>query len=99
MTWERLRQQLPKTYSPQDVELVHRAYELAERAHGDQKRKSGEPYIIHPLAVAGILAELRLDAQTVAAALAPRRGRRHLHPRSPTWPRSSGPRWPAWSTA
>jgi RelA/SpoT family (p)ppGpp synthetase len=69
MTWDRLRQQLPKSYSPQDVELVRRAYELAERAHAEQKRKSGEPYIIHPLAVAGILAELRLDAQAVAAAL------------------------------
>ena len=69
MTWDRLRQQLQKSYSQQDVELVRRAYELAERAHADQKRKSGEPYIIHPLAVAGILAELRLDAQTVAAAL------------------------------
>jgi GTP diphosphokinase / guanosine-3',5'-bis(diphosphate) 3'-diphosphatase len=69
MTWERLRQQLPKTYSPQDVDLVCRAYELAARAHNDQKRVSGEPYIIHPLAVAGTLAELRLDAQTVAAAL------------------------------
>ena len=69
MTWDRLRQQLPKSYSAQDVELVRRAYELAEKAHADQKRKSGEPYIIHPLAVAGVLAELRLDAQTVAAAL------------------------------
>src|SRR5450759_629911 len=37
MTWDRLRQQLPKSYSPQDVELVRRAYELAERAHADQK--------------------------------------------------------------
>ena len=52
----------------QDVELVRRAYCLAERAHEGQKRVSGEPYIVHPLAVAGILAELRLDAQTVAAA-------------------------------
>jgi RelA/SpoT family (p)ppGpp synthetase len=69
MTWERLRQQLPKSYSPQDVELVGRAFALAERAHTDQKRVSGEPYIIHPLAVAGILADLRLDAKAVSAAL------------------------------
>ncbi|PKO21280.1 MAG: (p)ppGpp synthetase [Chloroflexi bacterium HGW-Chloroflexi-1] len=69
MTWESLLQQLPKGYLPQDVELVRRAYELAASAHGDQKRDSGEPYIVHPLAVASILAELRLDAKTIAAAL------------------------------
>ena len=69
MTWDRLRQQLPRSYSPQDVELVRRAYTLAESAHDGQKRVSGEPYIIHPLAVAGILADLRLDAQAVAASL------------------------------
>jgi RelA/SpoT family (p)ppGpp synthetase len=69
MTWDRLRQQLPKSYSAQDVDLVHRAFELADRAHADQKRVSGEPYIVHPLAVASILADLRLDAKAVAAAL------------------------------
>ena len=69
MTWDSLLSQLPKSYSQQDVALVRRAYELALSSHGEQKRNSGEPYIIHPLAVAGILAELRLDARTVAAAL------------------------------
>jgi GTP pyrophosphokinase len=69
MSWETLCQKLPKTYSPQEVELVRRAYQLAEEVHAGQERKSKEPYIVHPLAVAGILAELRLDAQTVAAAL------------------------------
>ena len=69
MSWDLLRQQLPKSFSPQDIDLVQRAYELAEEAHQDQKRESAEPYVVHPLAVAGILAELRLDAPTVAAAL------------------------------
>jgi GTP pyrophosphokinase len=69
VTWESLRQQLPKSYTGQEVEVVARAYALAEKAHGGQKRRSGEPYIIHPLAVASVLAELRLDYQTVAAAL------------------------------
>lgn len=69
MTWDRLVQQLPKSYAAQDIELVRRAYQVAEAAHLNQKRKSGDPYIMHPLAVAGILAELRLDSNTVAAAL------------------------------
>ncbi len=69
MSWDLLRQQLPKGYSAQDLELIRRAYELAETAHAGQFRKSGEQYIIHPLAVAQTLAELRLDARTVAAAL------------------------------
>lgn len=69
MTWDTLASQLPKSYTAQDVALVRRAFEIAQAAHGDQKRKSGEPYVVHPLAVAGILADLRLDAKTVAAAL------------------------------
>ncbi len=69
MSWETLREHLPKSYSPQDQALVHRAYEFADAAHAGQHRKSGEPYIIHPEAVAAVLADLRLDARTVAAAL------------------------------
>jgi len=69
MTWENLLHQLPKGYLPQDIDLVRRAYELASAAHAEQKRDSGEPYIIHPVAVASILADLRLDAKTIAAAL------------------------------
>ncbi len=53
----------------EDLEMVERAYETAERAHQEQKRQSGEPYIIHPLHVALILADLQLDAQTIEAAL------------------------------
>jgi GTP pyrophosphokinase len=60
-----VRQQHPKA----DIALIERAYKAAERAHSGQKRKSGEPYITHPLAVAQILAELGIGAKTIAAAL------------------------------
>jgi guanosine-3',5'-bis(diphosphate) 3'-pyrophosphohydrolase len=53
----------------QDRAMVARAYQFAERAHAGQTRVSGEPFIGHPLAVAGIVADLGLDAVTVAAAL------------------------------
>jgi GTP pyrophosphokinase len=52
-----------------EVGLVKRAYEFSERAHDGQFRRSGDPYITHPLAVAGILADLGMDAPTLAAAL------------------------------
>src|ERR1700716_736553 len=62
---------LPKTsyLSEADRELLVRAHAVAEQAHKGQFRLSGEPYIEHPLSVAGILADLRLDADTLAAAL------------------------------
>ncbi|HLX87552.1 MAG TPA: HD domain-containing protein, partial [Acidimicrobiales bacterium] len=49
--------------------LIERAGRLAETAHRDQLRQSGEPYITHPVAVAAIVADLGLDARSVAAAL------------------------------
>jgi GTP diphosphokinase / guanosine-3',5'-bis(diphosphate) 3'-diphosphatase len=52
-----------------DLGLVERAYTVAERAHEGQKRKSGEPYITHPVAVSQILADLGIGAKTIAAAL------------------------------
>ncbi|QJR13311.1 RelA/SpoT family protein [Usitatibacter palustris] len=54
---------------PQDVELIEAAYEVARAAHAGQFRKSGEPYITHPLAVAKILAEWHLDPQALMAAI------------------------------
>jgi GTP pyrophosphokinase len=55
--------------APTEVELVERAFEFSESAHRGQFRKSGEPYITHPLAVASILSQWRIDAQGLAAAL------------------------------
>ena len=52
-----------------DIKLVKRAYEYAKKNHGDQCRKSGEPYIIHPVQVAYILSTLGLDEHTICAAL------------------------------
>ncbi|HEX2049925.1 MAG TPA: bifunctional (p)ppGpp synthetase/guanosine-3',5'-bis(diphosphate) 3'-pyrophosphohydrolase [Actinomycetota bacterium] len=52
-----------------DLRLVERAYDIAERAHAGQQRKSGDPFISHPLGVAQVVAELGLDETTVAAAL------------------------------
>jgi len=66
---EKLLEQLPDTYSLADRELVHRAYRVAEEAHREQKRASGEPYINHCLAVASILAELRVPPEVIAAGL------------------------------
>jgi GTP pyrophosphokinase len=58
------------TYLPgDDQDKLRRAYELAERAHLGQFRLSGEPYIEHPVAVAGILADLRMDVDTLASAI------------------------------
>lgn len=52
-----------------NTELIKKAYDYAYKNHNDQKRISGEPYIIHPLEVAYILAELELDDSTICAAL------------------------------
>jgi len=54
---------------PDDVERVQAAYDFAFQAHEGQRRRSGEPYITHPVAVADLLADLRLDAQTMIAAI------------------------------
>lgn len=52
--------------TPENVAFVEKASKFAERAHRDQTRKSGEPYFIHPVQVAGILVELKMDSDTVA---------------------------------
>lgn len=52
-----------------DLDTVMRAYVFSARAHAGQMRKSGEPYLIHPIAVAGILANLRMDVDTIAVGL------------------------------
>ena len=59
-----------KKYHPSgDVALIEKAYQIAREAHKDQFRKSGEPYIIHPLYVAIILADLEMDKETIVAGL------------------------------
>ncbi|MBN2117067.1 MAG: bifunctional (p)ppGpp synthetase/guanosine-3',5'-bis(diphosphate) 3'-pyrophosphohydrolase [Anaerolineales bacterium] len=66
---ERLLEQLPENYTLTERELIQRAYRVAEEAHQDQKRHSGEPYINHCLAVASILADLHVPPEVIAAGL------------------------------
>ncbi|WMC92172.1 RelA/SpoT family protein [Kineothrix sp. MB12-C1] len=58
-----------KYHPSDDISLIEKAYKIAYEAHKDQVRKSGEPYIIHPLYVAIVLADLELDKETIAAGL------------------------------
>jgi len=59
-----------KLYHPaESFDMIEKAYNLAKDAHGDQERKSGEPYLIHPVAVANILAELELDKESIVAGI------------------------------
>lgn len=60
---------MKKNNKKSDLKLIKRAYDFAKEKHGDQLRKSGEPYIIHPVQVAYILAGLELDDATICAAL------------------------------
>ncbi|MFN3482772.1 MAG: HD domain-containing protein, partial [Rhabdaerophilum calidifontis] len=62
---ERVKRYLPDA----DEDLLNRAYVYAMRAHGSQKRASGDPYFSHPLEVAAILTDLHVDDQTIAAAI------------------------------
>src|SRR5687767_8486627 len=62
---DRVRRYNPNTNEP----LLNRAYVYAMKAHGEQKRASGDPYFSHPLEVAAILTDLKLDDATIAAAL------------------------------
>jgi RelA/SpoT family (p)ppGpp synthetase len=66
---DRLSRRMQRYLSAEQVAQVMKAYEFAANAHSGQQRHSGEPYISHPVAVATILAELKLDAQTLMAAL------------------------------
>ncbi len=66
---EAILEKIEQFYELEDKKMLFKAYEYARDAHADQKRASGEPYFIHPCAVAEILMELGLDAATIAAAL------------------------------
>jgi GTP pyrophosphokinase len=67
--FDQLLNTIDKYHPSADVSLIKKAYNIAYEAHKDQKRKSGEPYIIHPICVAIILAELELDKETIVAGL------------------------------
>ncbi len=69
---EQLEQLLSKvqSYNPQaDEALIRRAYDYSARKHAEQKRMSGEPYVTHPLSVAQIIAELKLDVPSIVTGL------------------------------
>ena len=53
-------------YPAADAELIRKAYDFSAKVHRGQKRLSGEPYLIHPLAVADIIADLKLDVPSIA---------------------------------
>ena len=67
--YQELIASIRKYHPSADISLVEKAYRVAYDSHEGQMRKSGEPYIIHPLSVAIILAELELDKETIAAGL------------------------------
>ena len=69
ITYDMLKQEMRDSGRAYDFALVDRAYALAEAAHADQRRRSGEPYICHPLSVAEILVEMGMDSESIAAAL------------------------------
>ncbi|MCC8061479.1 MAG: bifunctional (p)ppGpp synthetase/guanosine-3',5'-bis(diphosphate) 3'-pyrophosphohydrolase [Clostridiales bacterium] len=67
--YQELIARIRKYHPSDDISMIEKAYRIAAEAHSDQKRKSGEPYIIHPLCVAIILADLEMDKETIAAGL------------------------------
>ena len=67
--FDELQEELKRYLEPEQIEKCHSAYLVAEKVHHGQMRRSGEPYITHPVAAAIILAEMRLDHQTIMATL------------------------------
>ena len=67
--FQKLISMVKKYHPSDDVHLIEKAYKIAYKAHEGQKRKSGEPYIIHPVCVCIILAELELDKETIVAGM------------------------------
>ena len=67
--YQELIDSIHRYHPSDDISMVEKAYRLAYDAHKEQKRKSGEPYIIHPLCVAIILADLELDKETIVAGI------------------------------
>ena len=69
VVYDDLKQMVLESGRPYDMEMLDKAYHLAERAHDGQFRRSGEPYICHPLHVAMLLVDLGMDTESLAAAL------------------------------
>ena len=69
LLYDELIRSIRKYHPSTDISMVEKAYRIASRAHEGQVRKSGEPYIIHPLCVAIILADLELDKETIVAGI------------------------------
>ena len=65
----RLEEKIKQNKIPADLDRIHRAYTFARDAHGEQKRKDGQPFISHPLAAAEIVAEMGLDEESLIAAI------------------------------
>src|SRR5699024_3070776 len=66
LTIEEIINKANKFLSEDDISFLWKSYEFAKEAHKNQFRKSGEPYIVHPVQVAGILVGLEMDAETIA---------------------------------
>lgn len=69
LLFEILKTTVVKYHPSSDLDIIAKAYQLAKDAHKDQKRKSGEPYLIHPVCVAIILAQLEMDKETIVGGL------------------------------
>ncbi|MEG2234277.1 MAG: bifunctional (p)ppGpp synthetase/guanosine-3',5'-bis(diphosphate) 3'-pyrophosphohydrolase [Oscillospiraceae bacterium] len=69
MTFDDLKQQMKNSGRQYDMDMIERAYSLAESSHAGQNRRSGEPYITHPIYVASLLVEMGLDTESLCAAL------------------------------
>ncbi len=69
LMYDELKEQVAKSFNPKEAEIIDKAFNIANRHHNGQKRSSGEPYIIHPVAVAKIVFDYGMDYQSVAAAM------------------------------
>ena len=67
--YEKLIKMIRQYHPSDDISMIEKAYRIAYKAHDGQLRKSGEPYIIHPVCVCIILAELELDKETIVAGM------------------------------
>jgi len=69
MNYQKLKKQITESGRQYDLELILRAYKLADKSHAGQMRETGEPYIVHPVCVASLLVDLGLDTESLCAAL------------------------------